>query len=337
MSEVICLGETMAMVTPANGASLLQATKMALAMGGAESNVALGLAAMGVEVAWISRVGDDDFGHRIIEELQDSSVDTSFVDIDPSRPTGLYVKAPAHGKTPARVLYYRAGSAASSMDVDFISAEPQATAFEQAKLIHLSGITAALSDNCAQMMLDLLSKPRTSKICFDVNWRAPLWKNRDASELLKLANLADAVMVGVDEAEMAFGTSDEQSIRRLLPDPSLLVLKNEATSAIALTENDRFEVPSLKVEVVEPVGAGDSFAAGFLSGLLSGLSAPQALRRGHLAAACTLTVRADRGDLPPKGIIDQLLDLDDQQWSNVVVDSSGISVLGEQIYRKEVS
>lgn len=337
MSEVICLGETMAMVTPANGASLLQTTEMTLAMGGAESNVALGLAAMGVDAAWISRVGADDFGRRIITELQDSSVDTSLVDIDLSRPTGLYVKAPAHGQTPAQVLYYRAGSAASAMDSKFISGEPQASALDQAKLIHLSGITAALSDTCAQMMLDLLSKPRTSKICFDVNWRAPLWKDRDPAVLLKLANLADAVMVGLDEAELAFGTSDEQEIRRLLPDPSLLVLKNEATSAIALTEDGRFEVPSLSVDVVEPVGAGDSFAAGFLSGLLSGLSAPQALRRGHLAAACTLTVRADRGDLPPKGIIDQLLELDSQQWANVAVDSSGISVLGEQIYRKEVS
>ncbi len=334
MSEVICLGETMAMVTPANGAPLHHAEQMTLAMGGAESNVALGLAAMGVRTAWVSRVGADDFGTRIITELKDSGVDTSLVATDPSRPTGLYVKAPAHDQSPAKVLYYRAGSAASAMNPEFIRAEPLAGALQQAKLIHLSGITAALSDTCAQMMLELINAPRSGTACFDVNWRASLWQDRDPSLLRKLANRADAVMVGLDEAELAFGTSDEQQIRALLPDPSVLVLKNESTSAIALTENGRFEVPSLKVDVVEPVGAGDSFAAGFLSGLLAGLSVPQALRRGHLAAACTLTVRADRGDLPPKHVIEQLLELDDQQWSNVAVDADGITVLGEQIYRK---
>lgn len=334
MSEVICLGETMAMVTPANGAPLHHAEQMTLAMGGAESNVALGLAAMGVTTSWVSRVGADDFGTRIITELKDSGVDTSLVAIDPNRPTGLYVKAPAHDQSPAKVLYYRAGSAASAMNPEFIHTEPLASALQQAKLIHLSGITAALSDSCARMMLELTTAPYGGTVCFDVNWRASLWKDRDPALLQQLANRADAVMVGIDEAELAFGTSDEQQIRNLLPDPSVLVLKNESTSAIALTEDGRFEVPSLNVDVVEPVGAGDSFAAGFLSGLLEGLSVPQALRRGHLAAACTLTVRADRGDLPPKHVIDQLLDLDDHQWSNVAVDASGITVLGEQFYRK---
>ncbi|WP_347039002.1 sugar kinase [Glutamicibacter halophytocola] len=334
MSEVICLGETMAMVTPANGAPLRQAEQMALAMGGAESNVALGLAAMGVSTSWVSRVGADDFGARIITELRDSGVDTSLVAVDPARPTGLYIKAPAHGQSPAKVVYYRAGSAASAMDPEFIHAEPLASALRQAKLIHLSGITAALSDSCAQMMLSLASTPRRGTLCFDVNWRASLWPGRDPALLLQLANHADAVMVGLDEAEMAFGTSDEQQIRALLPEPSVLVLKNESTSAIALTGDGRFEVPSLKVDVVEPVGAGDSFAAGFLSGLLSGLGVPQALRRGHLAAACTLTVRSDRGDLPPKHVIEQLLELNEQQWSNTAVDTDGITVQGEPIYRK---
>jgi len=334
MSEVICLGETMAMVTPANGAPLHHAEQMTLAMGGAESNVALGLAAMGVRTSWVSRVGADDFGTRIITELKASGVDTSLVAVDPNRPTGLYVKAPAHDQSPAKVLYYRAGSAASAMTPEFIHAEPLASALHRAKLIHLSGITAALSDSCAQMMLELITAPHGGTVCFDVNWRASLWKDRDPALLQQPANRADAVMVGLDEAELAFGTSDEQQIRTLLPDPSVLVLKNESTSAIALTDEGRFEVPSLNVDVVEPVGAGDSFAAGFLSGLLAGLSVPQALRRGHLAAACTLTVRADRGDLPPKHVIDQLLELDDRQWSNVAVDACGITVLGEQIYRK---
>ncbi|PRA03006.1 2-keto-3-deoxygluconate kinase [Arthrobacter sp. MYb229] len=337
MSDVICLGETMAMVTPANGSALHHAHEMALAMGGAESNVALGLAAMGVDVSWVSRVGADDFGSRITEELNAGGVDTSLVESDDRRPTGLYVKAPAHDRSPAKVLYYRAGSAASAMDRAFLRHPSRATALRAVKLIHLSGITAALSDSCAEMMLELCSAPRQARICFDVNWRSQLWQGRDASLLQKLANKADVVMVGLDEAELAFGTSDEQRIRQLLPDPSILVLKNESTSAIALTPEGRFEVPSLQVDVIEPVGAGDSFAAGFLSGLLAGLTTHRALRRGHLAAACTLTVRADRGDLPPAEVISHLLQLQESQWSGTVLSAEGISVFGEQIYRKGIS
>ncbi|MFJ2619802.1 sugar kinase [Glutamicibacter sp. NPDC087344] len=337
MSEVICLGETMAMVTPTNGSSLLHSEKMSLSVGGAESNVALGLAAMGVNTSWASRVGADDFGARIITELRKSGVNTDLVEIDPKRPTGLYVKAPAQDHNPAQVLYYRAGSAASAMSPEFLRTESLAHALQHAKLIHLSGITAALSVSCAQMMLELLKTPQPGTVCFDVNWRAALWQDRDPSLVQQLANSADVVMVGLDEAELAFGTSNEQQIRDLLPNPSVLVIKNESTSAIALTREGRFEVPALHVDVVEPVGAGDSFAAGFLSGLLRGLSIPQALRRGHLAAACTLTVRADRGDLPPKFVIERLLGLDNYQWSDVRVDAAGISVLGEQIYRIGVS
>lgn len=334
MIDVICLGETMAMVTPANQSALHHTVEMTLSMGGAESNVALGLAAMGVPVSWMSRVGNDDFGQRICAELNAGGVDTALVEVDPVRGTGLYVKSPEHEGVPARVLYYRQGSAASAMDLGFLRDPARAKALSAAKLLHVSGITAAISDSCMQMLREVMARPRSTRICFDVNWRGQLWQDRDASALVELANGADIVMLGLDEAELAFGTVTEEEIRALLPGPSILVLKNEATSTVALTPHGRFEVPALRVQVVEPVGAGDSFAAGFLSGLLAGLSVPQALRRGHLAAACTLTVRSDRGELPPTRVLDALLELDESQWRSVTVAAEGISVLGEQIYRK---
>ncbi|MDR4534962.1 sugar kinase [Glutamicibacter sp. PS] len=331
MSDVVCLGETMAMVTASEGTSLRHATQMNLSMGGAESNVALGLAAMGVAVRWISRVGADPFGHRICAELAEGGVDTSLVEVDSKRNTGLYVKVPATSEQPASVIYYRAGSAASAMSPDFLRAPERTAALSEARLIHISGITAGLSDDCAQMLRELLQAPRRARICFDVNWRAALWGERDKALLRELANLADIVMVGLDEAVPALGAHSEEEIRQILDRPSCIVVKNEDASAVALTTAGRYEVPSLQVEVVEPVGAGDSFAAGYLSGVLAGLDERAALRRGHLAAACTLTVRADRGKLPAPEILDRLLSVSDTQWTAITVSTRGIVLNGTPI------
>jgi 2-dehydro-3-deoxygluconokinase len=323
----VCLGETMAMLTPGPGSSLADAGRLELGNGGAESNVALGLAAMGVSTHWVSRVGRDGFGTRIVTELAESGVGVEGVETDPSRPTGLYVKVPAHGGSPASVLYYRRGSAASAMGPDLLGRPAVADLLARADLVHLSGITAALSEECFALLEALLARPRGSQqVSFDVNWRAPLWGGKDRSVLRELANRADIVLVGRDEAEHAFGTGDEAEIRALLPDPAVIVIKNDAVSAIALERHGlRSEVRALAVEVVEPVGAGDSFAAGYLSGVLMGLDQRTSLRRGHIAAACTLTVSGDRGALPPPHVLDRVLADSEEGWERTTVTSAGFS------------
>ncbi|HKS00423.1 MAG TPA: sugar kinase [Arthrobacter sp.] len=330
MLSAVCLGETMAMLTPAQAVPLHQATELHCGIGGAESNVAMGLAAMGVDTHWIGRVGRDGFGTRILRELKDHGVGVSGVEVDDSLPTGLYVKVPAQETDPhggSSVLYYRQGSAASAMGPAMLSNPAVSSLLGTAALIHLSGITAALSPECLELVETVLTEPRDGRlISFDVNWRAALWAGRDRSVLQRLANLADIVLVGKDEAENAFGTTDEAELRSMLPDPEVLVVKNEAISAIALTRGDsaangtREEVPALSVAVVEPVGAGDSFAAGYLSGLLLGLGQKASLRRGHVAAACTLTVHGDRGPLPDAAQLSSILNSADEDWTAIHVE-----------------
>ena len=316
MPSAVCIGETMAMLTPDGGAPLERAASLQLGIGGAESNVAMGLAAMGLDTHWVGRVGRDGFGARILADLAAHGVGVSAVETDPSRPTGLYVKVPGYGESASSMLYYREGSAASAMGPRMLAEPAVAALLESASLIHLSGITAALSEDCMALLEALLDAPRGGRrVSFDVNWRPALWEGRDRAVLRRLADSADIVLVGKDEAEHAFGTTDEAELRRLLPGPEVLVVKNEATSAIALARGGaRWEVPALRVEVVEPVGAGDSFAAGYLSGLLFGLDQKASLRRGHVAAACTLTVRGDRGPLPRPEVLERILGCSDAEW-----------------------
>jgi 2-dehydro-3-deoxygluconokinase len=281
MLSAVCVGETMAMLTPVQAVPLHQATELHCGIGGAESNVAMGLAAMGLDTHWVGRVGRDGFGTRILNELSSHGVGVSGVEVDDVLPTGLYVKLPAQDSESdggSAILYYRQGSAASAMGPATLANPAVAGLLEKASLIHLSGITAALSPECLELLETILAAPRNGRtISFDVNWRAALWSGRDRSVLQRLANLADVVLVGKDEAEHAFGTTGETELRRLMPDPEVLVIKNEAISAIALDRSGiRDEVPALSVDVVEPVGAGDSFAAGYLSGMLFGLG-PKAM------------------------------------------------------------
>ena len=323
MPTVVCVGETMAMLTPTGQVPLSEATELFYGVGGAESNVATGLAAMGVDAHWLGRVGRDGFGTRILNELRSHGVGVSAVEIDPKHPTGLYVKVPAvagaSGSEPsaASVIYYRKGSAGSAMDPAMLVRPAAATLLERATLVHLSGITAALSPGCRDMLTAVMDAPRNGRlVSFDVNWREPLWHDADKAVLRTLANRADVVLLGSDEAVPAFGTNHEGELRALLPDPAVIVLKDAEKAAIALMpDGARVEVPALDVSVLEPVGAGDAFAAGYLSGLLFGLDQRSSLRRGHISAAATLTVPGDRGPLPGQDTLDLILGCTDDDWA----------------------
>lgn len=294
--DVFCVGETMAVVTPAKAQPLKEAEECLLGYGGAESNVAAHLAEFGYRAGWASRLGQDPFGDRIIEGLAARGVDVSMVTRDSNAPTGVYFKDPdlGHG---ARTLYYRSGSAASAMAPEDSGAWP----LEQTGWIHTSGINAALSASCSELTEHLLTHARDTgyKVSFDVNYRPALWGVDAAGpRLLELAARATVVLVGLDEAETLWGCTTAEQVAALLPGPRHLVIKDSATEAVEFVREDRaaetvVRVPAHRVDVVEPVGAGDAFAAGYLAGLLRGDQPEDRLALGHSFAAWTLGTRAD--------------------------------------------
>lgn len=294
--DVLCVGETMAVVTPAAAQPLRRAEECLLGYGGAESNVAAHLAEFGYRSGWASRLGQDPFGDRILEGLAARGVDVGLVTRDSTAPTGVYFKDPdlGHG---ARALYYRAGSAASAMAPEDSAAWP----LEQTGWIHTSGINAALSASCSALTEHLLTQAGTKgyKVSFDVNYRPALWSVDVAGpRLLELAGMATVVLVGLDEAEALWGCATAEEVSKLLPGPRHVVIKDSATEAVEFVreqnrEERAFRVPAHRVDVVEPVGAGDAFAAGYLAGLLRGDNPADRLALGHSFAAWTLGTRAD--------------------------------------------
>jgi 2-dehydro-3-deoxygluconokinase len=308
--QVLCLGESMALFVPGEDGPADQVRTWVRTVGGAESNVACHLAGLGVRASWVSAVGDDALGRAVVSSIAASGVDTSNVVIDPARPTGLYLKEvdPA-----SSVRYYRTGSAASHLGPELVARLD----FDGVDIVHTSGITPALSQTCLDLMRALFAMPRhTHRISFDLNWRPALWGNQDRSVLREFADAADIVLVGADEAEQVWGVSEPAKIRELLPGPATLVVKQGEHGA-TMIERDLPEVfePALRVDVVEPIGAGDAFAAGFLAATLAGASPGKRLRAGHLRAAGVLRTRDDLGTPLPPELVAELLDADEQTWA----------------------
>jgi 2-dehydro-3-deoxygluconokinase len=309
-ADVVCVGETMAVLSPPDARPLAEQSALGLGIGGAESNVACGLAGLGHRAAWLSRVGDDPFGRRVLAELGARGVDVSAVQTDPERPTGVYFKDP--GPDGTRTHYYRRGSAATRMGPE-LAGHPT---LRRARVVHLSGVAAALSDSCVQLLEALLGGRRGPLVSFDVNHRPALWRDRDAAgDLLGLARAADIVFVGRDEAESLWGTARPDDIAALLGPGPRVVVKDAEHGATSYAEGKRTFVPSLPTKVVEPVGAGDAFAAGYLAGVLEDLDERSRLRLGHLAAAAALRTRDDVPVMPPRAETDRFLALDDDAWA----------------------
>lgn len=285
--RLITLGETMTMVTPARAESLATAEDIRLHPGGAESNVACHAAELGVPSAWVSALGDDVLGHRVCRSIAGHGVDVRWVVFDADAPTGVYFKEPGRG-----VLYYRAGSAASRMGPDTVADVP----LEAADVVHVSGITPALSASCAALLETVFARVAASgaTLSFDVNHRPALWAEGAAAPALRaLADRADLVFVGLDEARALWGCATPADVRALLPGPGRLVVKDGDVGATELgPEGSVFEA-AIPTEVVEPVGAGDAFAAGYLAALIRGAGPRERLRAGHGRARLVLLSTSD--------------------------------------------
>lgn len=292
--EVVCIGESMGLVT-ALGAPLAETETAALGIAGAEGNVAVGLVAAGHRAVWASRLGDDPLAERITGELARRGVEL-WAEKDTDAPTGVMFKDPRVESS--SVYYYRRGSAASLMDSGFLSVDR----LRGVRVVHTTGITPALSASCRAMVDDLYVDAREAGalVSFDVNDRRALWSMDDAqATLTRLADAADIAFVGRDEAERLWGTATAADVRAHLPNCALLIVKDGDVGATAFAAGEEpVFVPAPRVDVVEPVGAGDAFAAGFLAATLDGTALADRLSAGHTAAARVLRTH---GDLPPLG------------------------------------
>ena len=292
--QVVTLGEAMIRLTPVDHQRLETTPLLEVHIGGAELNVAVALAQLGVPVAWVSKLPNNPLGRRIVQEAQRFGVDTSRVIWTQDGRIGLYFYEKGAPPRPSIVVYDRKNSAINTLKVDELDWE----FIGQAKVLHLTGITPALSDFCRHLVTGCIIKAKEKGmfVSFDVNYRSRLWAPEQAKTvLLSLLRGVDLLICTKDDAATLFNlTSDIETIARQLQTslriPNVAVTYGER--AVIATPKGTFSQVGYQIDEIDRLGAGDAFAAGLLYGFLKG-DWELGLKYGLAMAAIKHTIPGD--------------------------------------------
>lgn len=296
--ELITVGEPMVLLQPPAGQRLLGAPALDVYVAGAELNVAAGTARFGVRTALATAVGDDPFGARLVAAAGELGIGTSLIAVDAQHPTGLFLKDVTDDGA-RRVHYYRAGSAASAMT----AADADRVLAVAPRALLTSGLTAALGDGPYALVGRLCREAPAAgiSVAFDVNIRPQLGdvaaQGKRSRELLEgCARL----FIGTDEAAPVFGVDDPDAIIDAARAAGVaeVVVKAGADGLWVNAGGDTYHLPSAATSVVDPVGAGDAVAAGYLAGRLRGLAELPAAWLGNQLAAGIVSALGDVTGLP---------------------------------------
>ncbi|AGL19908.1 sugar kinase [Actinoplanes sp. N902-109] len=291
---LVTFGETMGVVAADSIGRLQHARGFTFGIGGAESNVAIGVARLGGSATWLGRLGPDAAGELIEHRLRAEGVETVVLP-DPSF-TGLMVKHRRTGSV-LHVDYHRAGSAGSRLT----PADIPPALVRSAGVLHVTGITPALGDTARATVFHAVETARAAgvPVSIDLNYRAKLWSRFDAAPVLRdLVGRADVVFAGPDEAALIVDGPPVAGLAAL--GPAEVVVKDGARGCEALLDGYHHQVPAVPVTVVDAVGAGDAFVAGYLAERLAGAGPPARLATAVAAGAFAVTVPGDCEGLPSR-------------------------------------
>jgi len=314
-TEVVTLGECLASFVAADAGPLAEARGFTRHIAGAEANVAVGLARLGHAVAYIGRVGGDGFGTAILRALRGEGVDVRHLTIDDSARTGVMFRE-RRVLGAMDVVYHRAGSAGSRLTPEDVVRAVDDGVFEGIRWLHLTGITPALSDTARAATTRALEEGRRigATVSLDVNLRRRLWSDEQAAPVLRdLASRVDVVFGSTDELALVAGADIDSEPDQLVAavaatGPRTVVVKLGRDGALGRDGETSMAEPGIAVtDVVDPVGAGDAFCAGFIAGRLDGVDLTTALLMGNACGALAVAASGDQSGLPDRVELARLL------------------------------
>ncbi|ATP40413.1 2-dehydro-3-deoxygluconokinase [Solibacillus sp. R5-41] len=307
--EVITLGETMAVFTASQRGKMRYASSYKRSFAGAESNVAIALSNLNVQVSWISQLGEDELGHAIYAFMKGHSVDTSNVTFTTKAPTGLMLKENRSlGMT--NVYYYRQNSAFAHIHKTQIDE----SLFTQAKILHITGITPLLSESAYEACMECvrLAQKHQMRIFFDPNIRMKLLTCGDQIARLKtLVMHCDFFMPNVHEAQFLFNitSADPKVILDKLASKikATIILKDGTRGTYFVSPEESGYVEAFQVDEVDAIGAGDAFAAGMIYSTLQNGSLRDSVLKGNAMGAMAVMAEGDIENLPTIDELDRFL------------------------------
>ncbi|HEU4487663.1 MAG TPA: sugar kinase [Actinomycetota bacterium] len=292
------MGESMVLLDALEDGPATLGSSFALRIAGAESNFAIALARLGVGARWISRLGRDHFGDLVLETLEAEGLDVGLVARDADAQTAAFFKWRSGGRT--SVSYLRRGSAASKLSLEDV---PQ-RALEGIELVHLTGITMALSESARTMVVEVARRAhdRGLIVVFDPNYRPPLWTSAEAAgrACRELFPFVDWLLCGREEGAAIFGIDEAEDLVEALTQDGVgaVVRVGDRGAMLSGPHGPTTVVPRRLEPVADEVGAGDGFAAGFSYGLLAGWDPVRCATAGNLIAACALRGTGDWETFP---------------------------------------
>lgn len=318
--DFVTLGECLVSLVAQDRGPLAESATFLRTVAGAEANVAVGLARLGHRVAYVGRVGADAFGTVVRRQLRGEGVDVDHLTTDPAGPTGLMVRE-LRDLGPMEIIYHRAGSAASHLEPADVDAARGAIA--GARWLHLTGITPALSPSAAAAVVRAKELARAAgvSVSLDLNIRRRLWAEADAAVALRaLVKGCDLVLGGLDEVALVGGLArsleegggaDATAAADALiaAGAGRVIVKLGADGALLRDAGGTTSrSPALPVpRVVDPVGAGDAFTAGYLALTLEGAPIEGALRAANACGALAVSTVGDLTGLPDRPTLEALM------------------------------
>ena len=282
--DVVSLGEPLYEFSqmPGDGREYLQG------FGGDTSNCAIAAARQGARVAYLTRLGADEFGSRFLQLWKQEGIDTSGVEIDADAHTAVYFIS--HGPEGHAFSYLRARSAASRLRADRL---PRSM-LSNTRFFHASGISQAISDSACDAVFAAIdiAKSAGARFVYDANVRPRLWPARRAAAVIAAtAALADLFFLSLEDAQVLCGTTATDTVLDWChrQGAACAILKLGADGAIASDGSGRWKVERFAVEAVDATGAGDCFAGAAMARLAAGDKLIDALRYASAAAALTCT------------------------------------------------
>ena len=310
--DVVSIGESLGLLVANAHGRLQQVGTMSLGFGGAESNVAIGVARLGGTSAWVGRLGTDALSDLIIRELRAETVSVHAAR-DAVKPTAMMIKErPRPGRS--RITFYRDGLAGSRLEASDIPAETIANS----TVLHITGITPALGRSAYDAIdhaIDLADRYGTL-ISFDINHRARLWGADSSARdtYRRLAPHADVIFAGEDEAYLLTGVpagpGQLEALRELGTCDAVIKQGDRGAEAMS-ADGHTCQRSSVTVPIVDTVGAGDAFVAGWLMEWVNGATMTERMETAVACGAAACTAGGDWESLPTREEIKHLTDSDD--------------------------
>lgn len=311
--RVFTFGESMGLLIGDEINSLEQLGQARISSAGSEGNVAIGLSRLGISATWLSRIGRDGFGKRIVNDLKSQGVQV-IARNDTAAPTGVLFKTyPRAGETV--VDYFRKGSAASNLDQSDIDS----VKFEEYDLVHVTGITPALSQSCYVTWLEVAKRAKKSGclLSFDLNYRSKLWTEEQAREAFSnMTGKADILIAGVEESQILLDDKKDYDVLSISEKihqlgPKVVVIKQGALGASAFDGHNYFYCEPIKVQAVDTVGAGDAFTSAFIAYYLESSDVEHALKKAVVSGALVCTHPGDWQGLPDADELENFMQFSD--------------------------